>query len=395
MALERSILHFNVADFAVAVERINDSSLQNKALIVAPLQAARAVVFDMSEEAFQAGVRKGMGLRRAQRLCRRATVLPPHFDLYQRAMVSFIRRVASYSPRLEYGTSDGHLYVDVTGTHRLFGPPPDVGWRVRRDVQRSLGIDPIWTLASNKLVSKVASRLVKPVGEYIVGAGEESAFLAPLSLSLLPGVSRREMVRLREFNLETIGQLASLSRQQLMVPFGRRSDFLFAASRGEDNTPVASGPVERVPVRCDHSFADDTNDQLLVEGVVADLVSRVGRQLRSRRQVTQRVGIWVEYGDGGRAVRQATHRRGTSTDGELLPLALLALQRAWSRRARLRACHLVCDRLTRQSPQLSLFQTETDGELRQRKVLAAMDQIRNRYGHDLIRRGSQTLVQAH
>ena len=76
-ARERAVLHFNVADFAVAIERVEDLRLRTRPLLIAPLQAARAVIYDMSEEAYLEGVRKGMPLRQATRLCRRAVVLPP------------------------------------------------------------------------------------------------------------------------------------------------------------------------------------------------------------------------------------------------------------------------------------------------------------------------------
>ena len=75
MNRNRFILHLNVADFAVAVERVVDLTLREKPVIVAPLQAARAAVYDMSEEAYRDGVRKGMLLNRATRMCRKARVL--------------------------------------------------------------------------------------------------------------------------------------------------------------------------------------------------------------------------------------------------------------------------------------------------------------------------------
>lgn len=75
---ERSIIHINVADFAVAVERLVDSRLRDRPVIVASEGAARARVYDMSEEAYRGGVRKGMALQRALRYCRNAVVVPPH-----------------------------------------------------------------------------------------------------------------------------------------------------------------------------------------------------------------------------------------------------------------------------------------------------------------------------
>lgn len=389
---ERAVLHFNVADFAVAVERVSDSSLRQRPLIIAPLQAARAVVYDMSEEAYGEGVRKGMPLRQATRICRDAELLAPRVNLYHKAMQAFLKELQGYSPLIEYGRADGHFFVDVTGTHRLYGPAPDVGWRVRRHVRTSLGINPIWTLGTSKLVAKVASRLVKPVGEYIVTAGDEAIFLAPLPIHLLPGLSANELLKLQEFRLTTIGALARLNRDQLMVPFGSRCDYLHAASRGVDDSRVC-GPAaaDGESIDYEHAFADDTNDEQQLQGVVAALVSRAGFQLRTQQQVARRVGVWLRYSDGGLVVRQASCKAGTSGDVLLQTLALTALQRAWTRRTRIRSCRLVCDRLQRRSPQLALFaEAEAEnGQCRQKQVTGAMDTLRRRFGHGVIGVGRQ------
>ncbi len=386
---ERTVLHFNVADFAVAVERVADCCLRNRPLIIAPFQAARAVVYDMSEEAYQDGVRKGMSLRQATRMCRGAALLPPREVLYQKAMKAFLKELQNYSPLIEAGQADGHFYVDVTGTHRLYGPAPDVGWRVRREVRTSLGINPIWTLGTSKLISKVASRVVKPVGEYIVSPGDEAAFLAPLAIDLLPGLSGRELERLQEFQLLTIGGLAKLSRHQLMVPFGERSYYLHAVSRGVDDSRVCCPVSGADSIDNAHSFEEDTNDHEEIESALADLVSRAGADLRQRKQVARRVGIWLRYSDGGQVVRQASSKRGTAEDFSLNKLALTALSRAWVRRTRIRYCRLVCDRLQRRSPQLPLFPELEQRQRGQRKVLGAMDSLRKRFGHEVIGVGRQ------
>lgn len=389
MDRERSILHFNVADFAVAIERVTDSSLKKRPLIIAPPAAARSAVYDMSEEAYRSGVRKGMLLNQATRLCREARVLQPRTELYRRAMAGFLKRVQHYSPLVEHGVEDGHIFVDLTGTHRLFGPAHDVGLRVRREVRDGLGINPIWTLATNKLVAKVSSRLVKPVGEYIVAAGEEEEFLAPLAVSLLPGLQARELIRLQEFHISTIGQLAALSSRQLMVPFGSRCGYLHEISRGHDNSLVMAGSQEASPVDYEHCFVSDTNEQQEVEAMVAKLVSKAGAELRSRRQAARRVGIWLRYSDGNHVVRQCSVKEGTASDFALRGLAMAALQRAWLRRTRLRGVRLVCDRLHRQSPQLALFPETGVRQQRQEKLLGAMDVIRGRFGGELIAMGSR------
>ena len=384
---ERSVLHFNVADFAVAVERIADCSLQDKPLIIAPREASRGLVYDMSEEAYRDGVRKAMPVKQAMRLSKKALLLSPRPHLYQKAMGAFFKELQGYSPLIEAGLVDGHFFIDVTGTHRLYGPPPDVGWRVRRSVRKQLGINPIWALGPNRLVSKVASRLVKPVGEYIVTPGEEASFLAPLPIDILPGLSERELEKMREFRLTTIGSLARLSPDQLMVPFGRRSAQLHALSHGIDDSVIQKPSLETNSVAGEHNFANDTSDKKEVEAVLATLVGRAGLLLREQKKVTRRLGIRLRYSDGTEVVRQATHKAGTSSEFLLQSLALLALQRCWQRRTRIRYCRLVCDRLQRQSPQLSLFPGFGGNESRRgdsKKIEGAMDSIRRRFGCDSI-----------
>jgi len=388
---ERSILHFNVADFAVAVERIQDPCLQEKPLIIAPMGASRGLVHDMSEEAYGDGVRKGMPLKQAMRRCKSAVLLTPRPALYQKAMGAFVKELQGYSPLIESGHTDGHFFVDVTGTHRLYGPAPDVGWRVRRDVRKQLGINPIWALGSNRLVSKVASRLVKPVGEYIVTPGEEASFLAPLPIGILPGIRAGELEKMLEFRLTTIGALAKLDPDQLMVPFGKRCDVLHALSHGVDDTMIDKPSMEDDLVAHEHDFADDTSDRREIEAVLASLVGRAGHILRTKKKVTRRVGLWLRYSDGGEMVRQASHKGGTSSEFVLQDLALLALKRCWQRRTRIRSCRLVCDRLLRESPQLSLFSAATSGGGREKKVTSAMDTIRTRFGSDSIGIGRKYL----
>ena len=203
-------------------------------VIIAPAGTARTAVYDMSEEAFQAGVRKGMALDRALRRCRDACILPPRPDRYEQAMQDLFARTLPYSPRIEAGEHDGHLFIDASGTSRLFGPPVDVAWRLQRQIRADLGLAPIWSVAPNKLVAKVATRLVKPEGEYIVAAGEEQPFLAPLPLGLVPGIEREDLARLREFNLASAGEVAALRVEELQVPFGKRAVLVYEAVRGID-----------------------------------------------------------------------------------------------------------------------------------------------------------------
>jgi DNA polymerase IV len=384
---ERSIIHINVADFAVAVERLTDRQLVHRPVVIAPEGAARATVYDMSEEAFQAGVRKGMALRRARRLCRDARILPPHMARYEQAMADLLRQALPFSPRIEPGDDDGHLFVDATGTSRLLGPPVDVAWRLRRHARKTLGLDPIWSLAANKLVAKVASRLVKPLGEYIVPPGDEAAFLSPLPVWLIPGIEGRDLVRLREFNLATVHQVTALTRAQLETGFGRRAGFIADALQGIDTAPVL--PVGQRPPRVvlDHAFGTDTNRPAAVEGALHRLVAQAGRRLRKQGRAARQVRIVVDYSDGRRCARQLRIEPATANDLALFPLARRALNLAWHRRVRIRHLRLIFDRLVFPPAQMPLFEEEDRTATRQKNIVAAMDKIRDRFGFQSVEIG--------
>jgi len=381
---ERSIIHINVADFAVAVERLVERRLKERPVIVAHDTAVRATVYDMSEEAYQNGVRKGMSLRRAFRYCRDAVVLPFHPFRYERAMLQLLKCALPYSPLIEKSEHDGHLFIDVTGTGRLLGPPPDIAWRIRKAMRANMGFDPIWSVAPNKLVAKVATRMVKPVGEYIVGAGEEACFMKPLPIHLVPGIEREDLKYFREFNLTRTGHVANLSMGQLYVMFGNRSHSLYNAVRGIDRSPVLPAGQEYPMVSVDHTFGNDTNTATSVEGALFRLVEKAGINLRKRRLTARRIRIVLDYSDGRRMTRQTTVDPATANDFRLFAVAKTALKRVWKRRVRIRHLRLICHRLTYPPAQMALFRENEQEKKKSDNLIFALDSIRNRFGFNAI-----------
>ncbi len=378
--MERAIVHLNVADFAVAVERVVDRRLAGRPVIVAPPAAARAPVYDMSDEAYRAGVRKRMPLARALRLCPEACLRPPRPELYQRAMDDLLRRALDFSPLVEPGPADGHLFVDLTGTSRLLGPPVDAAWKLRRRARNELGLDPIWTLATNKLVAKVASRLVKPAGEYIVAAGDEEAFLAPLPLHLLPGLKAGDLERLARLNLTRAGQVAGLTADQLRVAVGSRADLIAAAAKGLDAEPVLPAGRHTEKVSAGHVFAGDTNCPGKIKAALLEMVQEAGHRLRSGKLAAGGLTLVVAHSDGVRCIRRKRCRPESANDFDLFELACQVLELAWTRRVRVRSLHLVCWKLRPLSVTLPLFAAERRQVLRRRNLVAALDRIRSRFG---------------
>lgn len=384
---DRSIIHLNVADFAVAVERIVDRRLRKRPVIIAPEGAQRAAVYDMSEEAYQSGVRKGMALRQALRFCRDASVLPPHLDRYEQAMDSLLKCTRAYSPLIELTDYNGHLFIDVTGTGRLFGPAPDIAWRIRASAKKNIGLDPVWSVAPNKLVAKVATRIVKPSGEYIVRTGDETSFLKPLPTALISGITQEDAKRFQEFNMTRAGHVAELSLDQMEVIFGKRSLFLYEAVRGIDPSPVTPVCQKQPMVKYHHSFNDDTNDDGDLQSALYGIVEQAGTDLRKQRLTARRVGIILDYTDGLRSEHKTSITPPAADNFRLFSVANTALERAWKRRIRIRHVCLIYDRLVQPPAQLMLFAPERNQENKQQQLCAALDSIRFKFGPGIIQTG--------
>ncbi len=380
----RAIIHLNVADFAVAVERVLDPRLRGRPVVIAPEGANRATVFDMSDESFQHGIRKGMALARARRLCRDAMVIAPHADRYEQAMRDLLACALPYSPLIEMTDNNGHLFVDATGTHRLFGPAYDVAWRIRKAMRGALGLDPIWSVAANKLLAKVATRVVKPVGEYILEEGQEQAFLAPLPVTLVPGLDEDDLARLREFRLARVGQVLAWTLPQLEVVFPGRGPVVYESVRGIDPSPVLPVGHERPEIALDHDFGNDSNDVATLHAALFSLIEVGGRKLRQRRLAAQRLGIVLDYSDGMRTIRQGALAPAAANDRGLFEAAKRVLDRAWTRRVRIRHLRLCLSRLTFPPAQLDLFEdrrpSKHGSHPEDDRLMQSLDAIRGKFG---------------
>ena len=374
----------DIAAFAVAVERVVHPDLRGRPVVVAPVGPSRSVVTALSPEAWQAGIRKGMVLAKAVRYCREVIVLPPNEPLYARASRAIFKILQDFSPVLE-PSGYGHAYMDITGTSRLFGPPRDTAWRAQKEIRQRLRLDASLGLASNKMVSKIASEVTKPVGLQDVPHGDEPSFLSPLPVHLLPGIGPQTQEQLGELNIRIIRDITLMKLEHLTLAFGPLGFVLYQRALGIDNTPVY--PERAVPaVDQEKVLSEDSNDYGLMKGVVFELCERAGEQLRAEKQRAGRVELRVRYSDyreNSGKEKLATPAQSTAV---LYARAEPLLQRILTRRTRVRSLHLCLTDLTHGSVQLELF-ADPKPE-RQAKLESALDVLRLRYGASILRKAS-------
>lgn len=380
--MERQILHIDVNSFAVSVERVINSRLRNRPVIVAYPEMERSVVLSISIEARQAGIYRGMLLRQALRQCRDVTVIPPNEPLYSRAMGAMMKIMARFTPVIE-AAHYGHAYLDMTGTSRLFGLAQDVAYKIQHEIRSNVLLPTSLGIASNKLVSKIASEVIKPGSIEEVDRGNEQQFIAPLKVFHLPSIGQLVKKQLSELNIRIIKQIAELSLPHLTMVFGRSGLKLFQAAQGIDPTPVF--PPQQLPnIYEQQTLADDTNDIFLLRAVLYNLIEKVGRQLRRSSQAACKMMLEIYYADHRQAAGQKRLPAVTNMDRELFSVAEQLMKRILTRRIRVRKLAVRYFQLRPTSAQMSFFDKPKNDEA-DRNLNRAMDKIRQRFGDEAVR----------
>jgi DNA polymerase IV len=378
--MEREIIYMTVTAFPVAVERVIHPELRGRPVVVAPPGPVRSVVTALSSEAWKAGIRKGMAVSKAVRYCRETIVLPPNEPLYLRASRAIFRVLEGFSPVLE-PSGHGHAYLDITGTGRLFGPPRDTAWKAQKEIRRQLHLDASLGIASNKMVSKIASEVTEPAGLQDVPHGNEPSFLSPLPVRLLPGVGPQTETQLADLNIRIVHDVVAMKLECLVLAFGRLGFLLYQRALGIDSTPVY--PMRAVPaVEQEQVLSEDSNDYEVLKGVLTGICDRAGRHLREKNQRAGRMELRVRYAD----YREEGHKLKISpplqSSAALYARALPALGLILNRRTRVRSMHLRLTDLSTGSVQMELFR-DPEPE-RRSKLEFALDALRHRYGESVI-----------
>jgi len=360
----RSVLFVDPPAFCTSLEGMVAPALRTRPLAVAPPGADRATILALSAEARLAGLKRGMPVRTAQRLCPDLIVLPPNPRLYARASRALHQILRIYAPAIE-PRGYGHAFLDLTGTGRLFGPPQDVAARLRREVRQQLGLAISVGIATNKLVSQVAIKADRrATGQrgsdeslLYVPAGNERGFLAPQSLEVMPELDSRVRAQLEDYQLDLIGEVAAIPESALCAVFGREGRRLRARAQGIDPRPVLP-PERQSEFQATHTLTTDTNDLGVLFPLLRLLTERLGRRLRQRRLTAGQLRVHATYADYTTGFR-AVPLHSAALDAELWEAARRAFVLANTKRLAVRAVALTLDRLMEEEAQLELWGGKT------------------------------------
>src|SRR5262245_25997366 len=328
--MSRSVLHVDIAAFPIAVERVIEPELRGRPVLLAPAGSARALVLLASQEAAHDGVRAGMPLPVALRRCPGAAVLHPNESLYRRATGAVLSLLGGYSPLVEPAAL-GQTFLDLTGTGRLFGAAQDAAARIRGEIEARLRLRPTVGLATSKLVSRVAARVIRPDGLCDVFPGSEATFLAPLPVGLLPAAHGATRERLADLNVGRVADLLRFSAAQLVVAFGAHGGRLRSQALGIDASPVRP-PETAAAVVEEETLAEDSNEEAALLRTLLGLCERAGARLRRLGARAGRLRVTLRHSDEVVARREERLEPPLASDLALFAVARLVCGRARARR---------------------------------------------------------------
>lgn len=287
----RVILHVDMNAFYCSVhEAVEPNLYKDKPCAVAgSVELRHGIIVTSSYTARKLGVKTGMQVREALKLCPELIIIAPDFDLYREFSNRFMTIAYSYSPMIEAVSID-ECYMDITGS-KLFGTPLEIAAELQRRILEELKLPCSIGVAPNKLLAKMASDMKKPNGISVLRLRDVPKLLWPMPCGELFGIGHSTAEKLDRLNIRTLGQLAIADELMLRDTFATVGSWLKQAANGIDNSPV--NPVREQSKSIGHTttLPKDFTNIHDIHRVFLNLADQVCRRLRRQKLLSQTIQI--------------------------------------------------------------------------------------------------------
>ena len=376
---DRSVVHLDMDTFFVSVERLKDSRLQGVPLLIGGT-GDRGVVAACSYEARTFGIRSGMPVRMARRLCPHGVMISGDYDAYSQFSQIVTDIIEEEAPVYEKASID-EFFLDLSGMERFFGTSL---WarELRSRIMKETGLPLSMGLSVNKMVSKVATSEAKPNGHLQISEQEVQPFLAPMAVRKIPHIGASTARQLAYLGVRRILTLRDIPRSVLERAFGRQGTFLFRCARGEDDSPVVSHR-EQKSLSTESTFRQDTMDPHFLRSTLSKMVEHLGYQLRQQGRLTACIAVKVRYANFETVSKQAKIPY-CARDEVLIAKAWELFDTCYEKRIRLRLVGVRLSDLVPGGAQIQLFNTQ----YRQIELYDALDRLKDKHGRQIICRAS-------
>jgi DNA polymerase-4 len=387
----RFILHVDMDAFYASIEQIDQPEYKGRPVIVGADPKGgngRGVVAACSYEARKFGVRSALPISRAWRLCPQGVYVRPRMRRYVEVSKQIMEVFRRYTDLVEPLSID-EAFLDITGSIALFGRADQIAQSIKQDIQQLTGLTASVGLAPNKFLAKIASDIRKPDGFMSLTEKDVEAFLKDLPISRLWGVGPKTEQRLHELGFRTIGEVAMANRESLVRSLGSLGEHLYHLSRGQDERPVIPN-WEPKSISSETTFDQDTADRELLLQTILQLADHVAERLRQDNYRARKVTLKLRYSSFATHTKQHSLDKLVQTGDEIAEIAR-RLFAQFPLTQKIRLIGVAAGDLHREGSdprQLPLF---ADPARTKEKLSQTVDDLKERFGSDAIRRGSQLL----
>ena len=374
---KRTVVHLDLDTFFVSVERLQNSSLEGKPILIGGT-SDRGVVASCSYEARTYGIHSAMPMKMARVLCPDAIIIRGDMDAYSRYSRMVTEIIKEDAPVYEKASIDEH-YLDITGMDRFFG---NYKWtsELRERIIKETGLPISFGLSTNKTVSKIVTGEAKPNGILHIKPVEVNPFLGPLSIRKIPMIGAKSFHLLRSMGIGTIHTLRMVPPDMMERVMGKNGIIVWKKANGIDPTPVKPY-IEAKSISTESTFDVDTIDVVWLKQKLISMVERIAYQLREKQKLASTITVKIRYSnfDTHTLQKQIPY---TGFDHILLKEALSLFDRLYQRRMLLRLIGVKLSGLVGGSQQLNMFEDTPE----MTSLYQAMDRMRMRYGEKYVKR---------
>lgn len=379
LTYDRHIAHMDLDSFFVSVEQLRNPKLRGRPVLIGG-SSDRGVVAACSYEARKFGIHSAMPMYAAKRLCKEAIVVKSDFEAYSKYSKVVTDVIADSTPMFEKASID-EFYIDLTGMDKFFGCNQFTS-ELKKKVVKESGLPVSWGLASNKLISKVATNEIKPNGQIEIPFGNEKGFLAPLSIMKIPGIGKQTGYKLLKMGVETVKVLSEIPVELMQNLLGKNGTELWRRANGIDESPVIPYH-EQKSISTENTFQQDTIDINFLQSQLVRMTEKIAFELRNQDRLTGCVTVKLRYSDFETHTIQKSIPY-TNADHLLMKTVKELFTKLYERRLLIRLVGVRFTNLVSGTYQIDLFEDKQE----MIKLYQSIDSIKKRYGEAFLVRAN-------
>jgi len=301
-------------------------------------------------------------------------------DEYSKQSAIITDIIKTKVPLFEKAAMD-QFYIDISGMDKFFGCKKFTD-ELKKTITEESGLLSSYGLASNKLISKVAARQFKPNAQMEIPFGKEKNFLAPLSVTKIPGVGKETAFRLIRMGVETIKVLSEVPPDMLANVLGPNGHELSRRANGIDETPVIPY-TEQKSITLEHTFQQDTIDMQVLQSTLVHMTEKLAFGLRQQNKLTACIVLRVRYSDDEtHAIQKVIHP--ANADHILINAVKELFKKLFTRRILVRFLAIRFTNLLTGTYQFNLFEDSQETI----KLYSSIDSIKTRFGEKYLKRAT-------